>query len=109
MDEVKNNVDLTQVDWNSFDWSNELEAIGDVYSLFFDTGIIESLTDINTFEYYFNRDNYTLMRQALVSIDSSNVVNEIMPYIMKSLTFLIPSSSSRRYSMNVRSISSSLM
>lgn len=85
MDEIKNNVDLTQVDWNSFDWSNELEAIGDVYSLFFDTGIIESLTDINTFEYYFNRDNYTLMRQALVSIDSSNVVNEIMPYIMISL------------------------
>ena len=59
LDSIKSSMDLTSIDWNKIDWSDELKALSDVYSEFYDTGLINAVLDpeeLNKFE--FNRETY---------------------------------------------------
>lgn len=87
IDQIKDNIDLTEIEWNEIDWSDELNALSDIYQQFYDTGIIEDfvfdLMDFN--EYSLTRENYTAFYNTFNNIEKSSVLTEVMPYLMVSL------------------------
>mgnify|MGYP006917394298 CR=1 FL=1 len=86
LDNVKEYIDLTEIDWYSIDWSDELTALSDIYEEFADTGIlmnyIVNQEDINSYE--FTRDNYKYFHNTFMNLNKSEVLGKVMPYVLSS-------------------------
>ena len=85
LESVKSSVDLTGIDWEKIDWSDELTALSDVYSTFYDTGLINSLLDpeeLNNYE--FNRETYPYFKKTFDNLNKVEILREVMPYVFSS-------------------------
>lgn len=86
LDNVKEYIDLTEVDWYSVDWSDELTALSDIYEEFAETGILMDYVinreDINSYE--FTRDNYKYFHNTFANLNKSEVLGKVMPYVLSS-------------------------
>lgn len=86
LDEIKNYVDLTEVDWLSIDWTDELTALSDIYEVFYDTGIMEKyvINQEDFMDYSISRNDYYGLHQTFDSLKKSQVLNDVMPYLFVS-------------------------
>lgn len=86
LDEIKNYVDLTEVDWLAIDWTDELTALSDIYEVFYDTGIMEKyvISQEDFLDYTISRDDYYGLHQTFISLKKSQVLNDVMPYLFVS-------------------------
>ena len=86
MEDIRTKMDLTEIDWNRIDWSDELNAISDIYQQFYDTGIMTHyVVDQEDFqEYTLDRQSYLAFHRTFSSLEHSEVLSEVMPYVMVS-------------------------
>lgn len=86
IDQIKDNVDLSAVNWNDIDWSDELLTLSDIYDNFYETGLISQALNPQGIESYtFSRENYTSFKLTFENLDGSSVLNKVMPYLLTSL------------------------
>ena len=86
LEDIRTKMDLTEIDWNRIDWSDELNAISDIYQQFYDTGILTHyVIDQEDFQAYaLNRESYQAFHRTFSSLEHSEVLSEVMPYVMVS-------------------------
>ena len=83
IDQIKDNVDLSAVNWNDIDWSDELLTLSDIYDNFYETGLISQALNPQGIESYaFSRENYTSFKLTFENLDGSSVLNKVMPYLL---------------------------
>lgn len=86
-DAIKSNIDMSDVNIDNIDFTNDVQAIADLYSALYKTGYINQMVEGS-----FTLENFTLRRSeqkdfdaAFDKLDSITLLNEIMPYIMAAL------------------------
>jgi len=80
LEEIKNNIDLTEINWDDLNWGDELNVISDIYTEFYETGIIKKFVvdQEDIMEFTLNRENYLAFHRTFEKINESEVLSEVL-------------------------------
>jgi hypothetical protein len=91
-DEAMAYVDPSLLDLESVDWKDELENINEIALSIFDSGILntvlgeEPLTVSDILTTILSEDSYPSIREALLLVDESDFVSQVLPAVLYQLT-----------------------
>lgn len=86
LEEIKNTIDLSEINWDDLNWGDELSIIGDVYAEFYETGIIKKFVvdQEDIMELTLDRQNYLAFHRTFEKLNESEILNEVLPYVFAS-------------------------
>lgn len=86
LEDVKESVDLTYVDWEGIDWTNELTALDSIYSEFYELDIIQRIWNEDIDSYAIDRVNQEKFHHLFQSLEQSQLVPTILPSLFVSFS-----------------------
>ena len=87
IDAVKENVDLTNVDFMNMDWENSLTAVSSSYTILYNSGLIDKVIENpETFmnDFYLDSEYSPSIKQAFRNLGDNDLVCKIMPSLIVS-------------------------